>query len=164
MVTIQPTDKLTIQLTSDFIINQNVKCTATNFQSSLTTCIAYDTTRSIVIQNIVTTPFPANQFEFTVDSIRNPGNMGGFSSPVTMFTSKSDDTVVDTGYYTMPTGYFKVGAILTFEVVPLIGGLNAAPVDYTFTFQPDGNIVQGSLIKIVVPPEVSIANPASFVS
>jgi hypothetical protein len=49
MVTIQPTDKLTIQFTSDFIINQNVKCTATNFQSSLTTCIAYDTTRSIVI-------------------------------------------------------------------------------------------------------------------
>ena len=87
-----------------------------------------------MLQNLVSAPFIANQFEFTVDSIRNPGNMGGFSSPITIFTSKSDDTVNDTGYYTMPTGYFKVGPILTYEVVPLLGGLNATPVDYTFTF------------------------------
>jgi hypothetical protein len=35
-----------------------------------------------VLQNFVSAPFIANQFEFTVDSIRNPGNMAGFSNPI----------------------------------------------------------------------------------
>ena len=47
-----------------------------------------------MLQNLVSAPFIANQFEFTVDSIRNPGNMGGFSNPIMVFTSKSDDTVI----------------------------------------------------------------------
>jgi hypothetical protein len=63
------------------------------------TCIAYDTTRTIVLQNFVSAPFIANQFEFTVDSIRNPGNMGGFSNPIMVFTSKSDDTVIVSNGY-----------------------------------------------------------------
>ena len=92
----------------------------------------------------MTSSFVSNKFSFTVNSIRNPGSLTTLSSPIKIFTSKSDDTLVDNGSYTMPTGYFTYGRIVSFTVIPLTGGINTSPVSYTFTIQPIGNINQGS--------------------
>ena len=90
--------------------------------------------------------------------------MGAITNTVNIFTSNAADTVLDSGSYIMPTGYFTVGNIPSYEVFPLTGGINSTPVDYKFTVKPNGNINQGSSIKIVLPTEITVANPATFVT
>jgi hypothetical protein len=100
---------------------------------------------------MVTSAFPSVQFSFTVDSVRNPGIIGAIVNPVNIFTSKADDTIIDSGSYIMLTNYFTVGNIPSFDVIPLQGGISSSPVDYTFTIIPKGDILASSSIKIILP-------------
>ena len=132
-------------------MNTNVACIVGSFNSATLTCVANAAARTIVIQNMVTSAFPSVQFSFTVDSVRNPGVIGAIVNPVNIFTSKADDTLIDSGSYIMLNSYFTVGNIPSFDVIPLQGGISSSPVDYAFTIIPKGDILASSSIKIILP-------------
>lgn len=100
---------------------------------------------------MVTTAFPSVQFSFTVDSIRNPGVIGALVNPIIISTTKDNNTPLDSGSYIMPTNYFTVGNIPSFDVLNLQGGISTSPADYTFKITPKGSITKDSSIKIVLP-------------
>jgi hypothetical protein len=150
MVTLNPTDKLTITFPSDFFVKQTVACNAGSFNSVNLTCKS-NGLKSIVLQNMVTTAFPSVQFSFTLDSIRNPSVMGAIVGSIDITTTKDDNTPIDSGSYIMPTNYFTVGNIPSFDVINLQGGISTSPADYTFTIIPKGSIAPNSSIKIVLP-------------
>jgi len=133
------TNKIIIEFPSTISILQNSACIVSDVDGvtiATATCNSDSATNKITIAKFVTTKLVAEtQITLTIDSIENPGN---FKSPgeLTITMLSSEDGMIDSGTYTIPSGLYEGTYIKYFSVTPESSQAGKYPVSYKFEVVP----------------------------
>lgn len=146
---------------SDYIVIDRSSCTFTGYDTRYY-CRTYSDTNSIEVYSFTSSSISAQTvLYFTLDSILNPGTMDS-TGAITLATIDSNSDVIDTGTYTIDSGYFTKGNITTFTVTPQETGVGLYPVTYDFRVVPNGDCIRYSYLKIDLPDEIEIQDDNDF--
>lgn len=156
-----PTYGIRITLPIQYTLYDRARCIFGRYKTRYD-CQVFASERKIIARSFTDSTIKAGTlFHFTVDSIRNPGQLGA-TDDITIETIDQTDSQVDVGKWKFLDGYYKHGNITTFEVTPLSDGLGKFPVNYRFHIVPNGEICQECYFWLEIPPEIEVIDRNAF--